>query len=264
MSITAPTVRSYEDSAVVIAGGTSGIGLASALGFADAGVRRIALLARTIDRGLAARDRVREHCPDATVEFVRVDANDAAEVGGAIAEAHDLLGGVDVLVNSVASPYRPELLFRIPPEEIAMILNRQALPPMHLTRAVLPIMREQGGGSIVNVASDAAKIATPGESMLGAAMAAIVMFSRAAAIEGKRDGIRVNAVTPSLVAGTPTTELVLAEGFSKNLFEKAASLAHLGVAEPEDLADLIVFLGGPAAARLTGQAISVNGGISAA
>jgi NAD(P)-dependent dehydrogenase (short-subunit alcohol dehydrogenase family) len=70
--------------------------------------------------------------------------------------------------------------------------------------------------------------------------------------------------TPSLIAGTPTAEAVLRDGFSKKLFEKAASLAHLGVAEPDDLASLVVFLGGPGSARLTGQAISVNGGISAA
>lgn len=139
-----------------------------------------------------------------------------------------------------------------------------ALPPMLLTRAVLPIMSEQGGGSIINIASDAAKVATPGESVLGGAMAAIVMFSRVAALEAKRNGVRVNAVTPSLIAGTETAERVLADGFSQGLFEKAARLAHLGVAEPGDLASLVVFLGGPGAARLTGQAISVNGGISAA
>jgi NAD(P)-dependent dehydrogenase (short-subunit alcohol dehydrogenase family) len=84
------------------------------------------------------------------------------------------------------------------------------------------------------------------------------------ALEGKRDGIRVNVITPSLIAGTPTAERVLQDGFSKRLFEKAATQAHLGVAEPEDLAGLVVFLGSPASARLTGQAISVNGGISAA
>ncbi len=261
---TAPTVRGFDESSVVIAGGTSGIGLASALQFADAGVRRIALLARTESRGIQARDRVRSHCPEATVEFLRVDADDVADVGRAIETAATLLDGIDVLVNSVASSYRPELLFRIPPEDVADILTRQALPPMHLTRAVFPIMQGRGGGSIINVASDAAKVATPGESVLGAAMAAIVMFSRTAAIEGKRNGIRVNAVTPSLVAGTPTADRVLEDGFSKALFEKATTLAHLGVAEPDDLASLVVFLGGPRSARLTGQAISVNGGISAA
>jgi NAD(P)-dependent dehydrogenase (short-subunit alcohol dehydrogenase family) len=258
-----PLVRDYPESAVVIAGGTSGAGLASALGFATAGVRRIALLARDPERGEAAAAEVRRRRPGAEVSFIRTDARDPGQVEESMARAHTALGGIDVLVNSVTSTYRPELLHRIPSDDVAGILTAQALPPMHLTRAVLPVMRAQGGGSIVNVASDAAKVPTPGEAVLGAAMAAIVMFSRVAAVEARRDGIRVNAVTPSLIAGTPTAELVLRDGFSKKLFEKAATQAYLGVAEPDDLAALIVFLGGPGSAKLTGQAISVNGGISA-
>jgi NAD(P)-dependent dehydrogenase (short-subunit alcohol dehydrogenase family) len=258
-----PVVRDYPDSAVVIAGGTSGVGLASALGFASAGVRRLALLARNEQRGETARTAVLERFPDAEVAFIPTDANDGAAVEKSIGQAHHTLGGIDVLVNSVTGTYRPELLHRTPMDDVAGILLGQALPPMLLTRAALPYMQEHGGGSIVNIASDAAKVPTPGESVLGGAMAAIVTFSRVTAIEAKRNGIRVNAVTPSLIAGTPTAENVLRDGFSKSLFEKAAAQAHLGVAEPEDLASLIVFLGGPGSSRLTGQAISVNGGISA-
>jgi NAD(P)-dependent dehydrogenase (short-subunit alcohol dehydrogenase family) len=248
---------------VVIAGGSSGVGLASALAFTDAGVRRLALLARDPGRGQAAAARVRRHCPGAQVEFIPADGTDPDQADAAVTKAHSALGGLDVLVNSTASGYRPELLHRTPPEDLAGILTAMALPPMHLTRAALPLLQAQGGGSIVNVASDAAKVPTPGEAVLGAAMAAIVMFTRVTAIEAKRNGIRVNAVTPSLIAGTPTADNVLQDGFSRKLFEKAAAQAHLGVAEPGDLASLIVYLGGPGAARLTGQAISVNGGISA-
>lgn len=257
------TVRTYAEAAVVIAGGSSGVGLASALRFIDAGVTRIALLSRTPERGEAARAQVRARNPEATVEFIPVELDYPDQVTAAIDSAHRLLGAIDVMVSSVASSYRPELLHRTDPAEFAAIINKQALPPMYLTRAVLPIMKDQGGGSIINIASDAAKVPTPGESVLGAAMAAIVMFSRTAAMEAKRDGIRINAVTPSLIAGTPTAERVLSDGFSKSLFEKAARIAHLGVAEAEDLAELVVFLGGPATGRLTGQVISVNGGISA-
>ncbi|MEI5519521.1 SDR family oxidoreductase [Streptomyces brasiliscabiei] len=261
-----PLVRDYADAAVVITGGSTGIGLASALRFVDSGVRRVALLGRNPERGKAARAAVESRCPEAEVVFVRVDANEVPQVERAVAEVHRALGSIDVLVNSTPPPsrYGPELLHRTPLADVAPILATLAVPPMHMTRAVFPVMREQGGGSIVNIASDAAKIATPGESVIGAALAAIVMFSRTAAIEGKRDGIRVNAVTPSLVVGTPLADRVLADGFGKKIFEKAARLAHLGVAEPDDLASLIVFLGGPGAARLTGQAISVTGGISAA
>jgi NAD(P)-dependent dehydrogenase (short-subunit alcohol dehydrogenase family) len=256
--------RELSESAVLIAGGSSGVGLASALALVDAGVRRLALASRSVERGEAARAAVATRAPGVQVDFFATDADDPRAVEDTVARAHETMGRIDVLVSSIASAYRPELLFRTPMDDIAGILTAQALPPMYFTRAVLPFMRADGGGSIMNIASDAAKTATPGESVLGAAMAAIVMFTRTVAIEGKRDGIRANALTPSLIANTPTAERVLSDGFSKNLFEKAAQQAHLGVAEPEDLASLVVFLASPAAAKLTGQAISVNGGISAA
>jgi 2-hydroxycyclohexanecarboxyl-CoA dehydrogenase len=259
----APTlVRNYEESGVLITGGTSGVGLATALGFVDAGARKVVLLGRDAERGQLAKKAVMDRSPDALVEFIATDASDLERVQDSVAAAHEAMGSIDVLVNSTTTSYRPELLHRMPLDDIEKTLVGQALPPMLMTRSVLPLMQAQGGGSIVNIASDAAKIPTPGESALGAAMAAIVMFTRVAAVEGKRNGVRVNVVTPSLIAGTPTAANVLSDGFSKSLFEKAASQAHLGVAEPDDLASLIVFLGGPQAARLTGQTISVNGGIS--
>ncbi|MFC8178752.1 SDR family NAD(P)-dependent oxidoreductase [Rhodococcus sp. NPDC057297] len=258
-----PLVRNYTESGVLIAGGTSGVGLATACRFADAGVSRIAILGRNEERGKAAESAVREKFSGVEVTFIAADAADVDQVESAVATAHSALGSIDVLVNSTTTAYKPELLHRTPTADIAGILMGQALPPMLTTRAVLPLMQAQGGGSIINIASDAAKVPTPGESALGAAMAAIVMFTRVTAVEAKRNGVRVNAVTPSLIAGTATADNVLSSGFSKSLFEKASALAHLGVAEPDDLASLIVFLGGPASSRLTGQTISVNGGISA-
>jgi 2-hydroxycyclohexanecarboxyl-CoA dehydrogenase len=83
-------------------------------------------------------------------------------------------------------------------------------------------------------------------------------------IEEKRYGIRANALTPSLVHGTASTERITSDEFSGKLFARAAQQAQLGVPTADDIAELTVFLRSPAAARLTGQAISVNGGISAA
>lgn len=258
-----PLVRKYEESGVIIVGGTSGVGLATALGFAEAGVRRMVLVGRNAERGELARKTVLSSHPDVDVLFVAADASDNADVERVVSTAERAMGSVDICVNSTTTAYKPELLHRTPPVTIPDILMGQAIPPMLFTRAVLPLMQAQRGGSIINIASDAAKVPTPGESVLGGAMAAIVMFSRVAAVEAKRNGVRVNAVTPSLIEGTRTADNVLSDGFSRSLFEKATTQAHLGVAVPEDLASLIVFLGGPAAARLTGQTISVNGGISA-
>jgi NAD(P)-dependent dehydrogenase (short-subunit alcohol dehydrogenase family) len=198
------------------------------------------------------------------VSLLTGDAGTAEGAQALIDGAIDRMGTIDLLVCSTAPAVLPELFHRTPADAIAASLEQLALPPMLLASAVLPHMRARRSGVIVNVASDAGKSATPGEAVIGAGMAAIIMFSRTIAMEAKRDGIRVNVLTPSLVAGTETSDRIMAGGFSQRLFEKAAAMASLGVAEAADIAAMIVFLASPAARRLTGQAISVNGGISAA
>jgi 2-hydroxycyclohexanecarboxyl-CoA dehydrogenase len=259
-----PEPLALAQSSVVIAGGTSGVGLAAAMQFAAAGVPRMVLMGRNGERGRAAAASVVASYPAADVHFISCDATDLASAESGVLAARERLGRIDVLVNSTAVAYAPELFHRTAPSELLSLLTLLALAPIYLSRFVLPVMREQRTGVIINIASDAAKVPTPGETVLGAAMAAIVMFSRTLALEAKRDGIRVNVLTPSLIEGTPTAQRVQREGFSAKLFAKAASLADLGVAVPDDLAALIVFLSGPAARRITGQAISVNGGISVA
>ena len=164
----------------------------------------------------------------------------------------------------MASAAVPDLLVDQRPDSFDDVLRGQLLAPMLLTRLALPAMYARGTGSVILIASDAAKVATPGETVIGAAMAGIVMFARTAALEAKRHGVRVNAVTPSLVAGTMTSERITESGFSSRLFAAAAKQAHLGITEPSDVAALCTFLAGPDARRITGQAISVNSGISAA
>jgi NAD(P)-dependent dehydrogenase (short-subunit alcohol dehydrogenase family) len=256
-----PPARPLEESRALIVGGTSGVGLETARQLLAAGVPRIVLVGRNADRGAQALATL-DGGERAT--FIAGDGGQADEATRIAGAAHDAMGGIDILVNSTVPDILPDLFHRTPIESIPSILSQLALPPMLMTSAVLPMMRAQRGGVIVNMASDAAKSATPGEAVIGGAMAAIVMFTRTVAMEAKRDGVRVNVLTPSLIQGTAMSARILKEGFSAKLFEKAASMASLGVAEPDDLAALIVFLASPAARRLTGQAISVNGGISAA
>ena len=149
-------------------------------------------------------------------------------------------------------------------EDLERIVQIGLMGTLQTCRAALPHMAAQGGGAIVNLASDAAKLATPGETVLGAVMAALVMFTRTLAMEAKRNGIRVNCLTPSIVRDTPLYDRLMADDFSGKLFAKAEAMAHLGVVTPADLAPMVVYLASPAAAKLTGQAISINGGISAA
>lgn len=258
-----PLIRSLEETSALVVGGTAGIGLHSALALAQAGTPHIVLVGRNEGRGLAALDAF----VDAGLTkptFLQGDASTPQGAHGIVDRAREHLPAIDVLVTSVAPDVQPELFKDIETPRVGEILTQLCLPALFMASAVLPHMRAQGGGTIVNVASDAAKTATPGEAVIGAAKAAIVMFTRTIAIEEKRHGIRANALTPSLVHGTGSTERITGGGFSAKLFAKAAQSAALGVPTAEDLAALTVFLCSPAAAKLTGQAISVNGGISAA
>lgn len=258
-------VHSFADSGALITGGTSGVGLASAIQLAQAGVRRIGLVGRNAERGEQARQAVLAAVPAADVVFIQGDANILEQARRVIGEAKARLGSVDILVNSTMdmSRYKPEPLHKLAAEDIGPTLLAVTMAPMQMSRLVLPLMYERRGGVIINIASDAAKVPTPGETVLGAAMAAICVFSRTLAMEAKRFGVRVNCLTPSLIGDTPTAEHVQQGGFSAKLFEQVKSMASLGVCVPDDLAAMIVFLASPAAAKVTGQVISVNGGISA-
>jgi NAD(P)-dependent dehydrogenase (short-subunit alcohol dehydrogenase family) len=246
---------------VAILGGTAGVGLEAAAQFAEAG-SRVVLFGRNAERGAAACAACRSRVPAAEVSFVLLDAMDPDATAEAELVTRHRLGTIDVLVNTTGPSRPPALLHTIPAADALARIDELAGPPVHMTMAVLPDMRARRSGSIVTVASDAAKVATPGESLIGAAMAAIVMFSRTAALEAKREGVRINVITPSLIANTPGAAFLDADPFSARLFAKAKDQAHLGVVEPEDIAATILFLAGPTARRITGQVISVNGGIS--
>jgi 2-hydroxycyclohexanecarboxyl-CoA dehydrogenase len=256
-----PRPRPLNGSRVLVSGGTSGVGLAVARQFAAAGAGRIALVGRNAERGDQAMGSVAAGGAD--VHFVSGNAGDAQDSSRVAAEAAEFLGGrIDTFVSAVAPGGHLGPLHRQDPVELERVLIGLVLPVMQMNRAVLPYMRDDGG-TIVNIASDAAKVPTPGESVAGGAMAAITMFSRTLALEVKRHGIRVHAVTPSLIAGTPTAERLFADEFGAKIFGKITEKAQLGVPDADDVAATVLWLAGPTAAKVTGQVISVNGGISA-
>ncbi|MEO1470572.1 MAG: SDR family oxidoreductase [Pseudomonadota bacterium] len=259
--------RPLAEQRVLVVGGTSGIGLATAAAFRAEGAP-VAVAGRSAERGAAALHHLAAvDAPPATSppQFLAADAADPAAVTALIDAAEAALGRIDTVVVSPGTTRLPELLQRQSLEDIRTALTQDLAPVLYLGRAAWPALVRAGGGTVLAVASDAGKVATPGEAVIGAGMAAVIQFMRTLAIEGKRQGIRANTLTPSLVEGTALTERLMEDGtFSAKLFAKARPLAHLGPTEVEDLAALAVFLASPAARRITGQAISVNGGISAA
>src|SRR5262245_470193 len=125
-------VRKLDESAVLVSGGTSGIGLASAIKFAEDGVKRIAIMGRNAERGESARKRVLEAAPKAQVEYIRGDAGNAASAEESVAQARKLLGGLDVLVNSTHGSNPAQPLHKIPVNDISRLITQTVLAPFHM------------------------------------------------------------------------------------------------------------------------------------
>ncbi len=246
----------------VLTGGSGGIGVATAVLLAEQGVRRIVINGRSARRGERACAEIAARAPHATVTFVAADVSDAAGAYELFRQVAALLDEpLALLVNCSGGDFAPELFRLTPADQLDAVIRHWLSTRLHCCLAALPIMTR--GSAIINVASDAAKVPTPGEAVIGAAMAAIAMFSRTLALEVKREGIRVNVVTPSVVEGARLRARIASGGFGGRLFEKASAAAHLGIATERDVAEVIGFLASDRAGRMTGQVISVNGGISA-
>lgn len=255
--------RPFNESTAVIVGGSSGIGFAAAKALLAAGLHKLTISGRDVTRGRNALSKLAAAYPGAYLHFVQCDATDPDRTQNALQHAATAMGRIDILISCGGGRAMPQLLHTMPVDEFMPTLNELVAGIVQPAHAVLPIMTQQHGGTIVCVASDAAKIATPGECALGAGMAAVVMFCRTMAMEVKRHGVRINCACPSIVQGTPLYDLLMADEFSGRLFRKAEDKALLGNVEACDVADLICYLASPASGKITGQSVSVNGGISA-
>lgn len=255
--------RCLADQVALVTGGTSGIGLETAAQAAEAGAATVIINGRSAERGAAACQAIATRAPDTVVRFVAGDAGEPDTIAALTQAAHDA-GGLDLLMNAVPGDAPPRPFERLDADMFEPLVRAHLLGTFHLTHALLPLLIARGGGTVLIVASDAAKIPTPGESVHGACMAALDMFARTLALECARHRIRVHALTPSLVGGTISHGRMMADPFSAKLFERAQSRAVLGLPEPTDLARVAIFLASPAAARMTGQSITVNGGLAVA
>ncbi|MDB5874518.1 MAG: putative oxidoreductase [Ramlibacter sp.] len=245
-----------------MSGGSAGIGFAAAKIFAQRGAT-VVVTGRSAERGENAAKELR--ALSGSSFFLQSDSGDAASIGATVAEAARRMGRLDVVVSAGAEhSLGPTPFADMTPEQIASGFSTRVLARILPVHAAIPFLRQAGGGSIVMITTDAARHPTPGESVIGASGAAIILMTKALARELSRDAIRVNSVALTITSGTPGWDRVFAkEGFANHLFSKAVARFPQGRPPTADeVAQATVFLAGSAASQITGQTISVNGGLS--
>jgi 2-hydroxycyclohexanecarboxyl-CoA dehydrogenase len=254
----------FEGRVALVTGSTAGMGARTAEQLALSGASTVILNGRSQDSGLAMKAQLEKLAPKTRFDFIAANYNSRDDIERLFAEIRLKHGGLDIFIHTTGTEGSgPKPFMETTPGDWDAAVNGIYLSLLRCCYHAVPQMIERGGGSIVTFASDAARIATPGEAMLGGCLAATLQFTRGLAMELGRQNIRINAVCPSITKGTKAYDRVMAGGFSKKLFEKAEKKAKLGVASAENVAPMAVFLASSLASHITGQVISVNGGISA-
>ena len=244
---------------VIVTGGGGGIGGATCRRFAAEGAK-VAVFDMNIEAAQKVADQITAE--GGTAAAFQCNITDRAQVDAGVAAAEAQLGPIDVLVNNAGwDIFKP--FTKTVPAEWDKLIAINLTGALHMHHAVLPGMVARGGGRIVNIASDAARGGSSGEAVYAACKGGLVAFSKTIAREHARHGITVNVVCPG-----PTDTALLA-GFAEgaanpdklmDAFKKAIPLGRLG--QPDDLAGAIVFLSSGDASFITGQVISVSGGLT--
>jgi 2-hydroxycyclohexanecarboxyl-CoA dehydrogenase len=237
----------------LVTGGASGIGKATVMELVRNGARVVcADINETAGRALADE----AHRSKLDIEYEPIDLTDSASVRRCAAAVTARHPKIDILVNAAGfSVFYPFL--ETPPEYLDKVIAGNLTGSLHLTQALLPSMIAAGNAHIVNVASDAGRVGSTGETGYAAAKGGMIAFTKSLAREVARHGICVNCVCPG---PTDTPLLDTRSDKLKEAFIRAIAFRRLG--KPQEVADAIAFFAGPKSGYVTGQILSVSGGLT--
>ncbi|MBN8511238.1 MAG: SDR family oxidoreductase [Burkholderiales bacterium] len=242
-----------KDRWAVVTGAASGIGSAVADKLAGAGANVI-VADLQVDKGRARAAAI--EAGGGRALFVEVDLTRPESIAAFADTVLTRVGAVDVIVNG-AGWGRTAPFWDGTPEFWQQLIALNLMGPLHLTKALLPPMIERGGGRIVNIASDAGRVGSLGETVYAAAKGGLIAFTKSLARETARYGIGVNCVCPG---PTDTPLMAAVPDKVKDALIKAIPLRRLG--KPEEVADAVLFFAGDTASYCTGQVLSVSGGLT--
>ncbi len=243
----------FDGKIVLVTGGASGIGKATVLAFARAGATVICA-----DVNAAKSEELKKEVTGTNfnVDFAAIDMGDSDSIRAAAAEVLKKYPRIDILVNGAGwgdiQPY-----IQNSPDFINRVIAIDLAGPAHLTQALLPPMIAANGGKIINIASDAGRVGSGGETVYVGAKGGLIAFTKSLAREVARYSINVNCVCPG---PTDTPMLATRSDKLREAFLKAIPFRRF--AKPEEIADAVLFFASPQADYVTGQVMSVSGGLT--
>lgn len=244
-----------NDRTALITGAASGIGAATAKCFAEAGAR---VLLADVNEAAGTQAAAQLKAAGHKAEFLAVDLTDAASIGALAQRVMQQVGAPDVIVNG-AGWGKTQAFVENTADFWDKVVALNFVGPMHLTKALLPAMIERTGGRIVNVASDAGRVGSLGETAYAGTKGALIAFTKSLAREVARYRINVNCVCPG---PTDTPLMAAVPDKVKEALTKAIPFRRLG--KPEEVADAILFFASDRSSYCTGQVLSVSGGLTMA
>lgn len=252
-------MRGLEGRVVVVTGGGGGIGGATCRRFGEARAR-VAVF--DVNQPAAAKVAGDIRAAGGVAEAIRCDITDRASVDVAIATAEAALGPIDILVNNAGwDAFGP--FAKSEPAQWDKLIAINLIGALHMHHAALPGMVARMRGRIVNIASDAARVGSSGEAVYAACKGGIVAFSKTVAREHARHGITVNVVCPGPTDTALFADFRQAAGNPEKLAEAFRRSIPLGrIGQPDDLPGAILFFASDEAAYVTGQVLSVSGGLT--
>lgn len=243
---------SLDGKVAVITGAASGIGLATANTMAAAGAEVI-VADINVDDGEKTAEAIR--AKDQKADFVQLDVTDDNSIAAFKEQVLSTKGQVDIVVN-VAGWGKNEPFMENSPDFWQTVIDLNLMGPIKLTRAFLDGMIERKSGKVIVVASDAGRVGSLGETVYAAAKGGAIAFCKSLSREMARYNINVNSICPG-----PTDTPLLAKVPEKyqEAFIRATPMRRLG--KPQELADAVLFFASAQSDFITGQVLSVNGGL---
>ena len=250
----------FQGKSVVVTGAGSGFGEAIAIRFAQEGGR---VVVSDVNEENGRRVASAIAAEGGSARFVRADVSRAAEVKAMIGEAVSAFGGLDVLVNNAGFSHRMCGLWDLPEEEYERVFATNVRGVYLGCKFAVPVMKERGGGVIVNTASIGAVAPRPGITAYNATKGAVLTLTRGLAVEVAPFKIRVNAVNPVAAETGFVKTAVGVDKFPDEIRKQVISTIPLGrLTEPRDVAAAVLFLASAEAEFLTGVCLAVDGGRS--